>query len=248
MSSLLLWKEFASNTRETFHQLWKESAFTDVTLATEDGQQVAAHRLILSSCSQLFKDILAPGTEARMVVYLKDIRTKDLQNVLKFMYTGECEVAEEDLDDFLTTGRDLKLKGLLDPMVINDDKAFNKLNFKTENTKPQDALEHNTVPSEQSMKITNNQVEEVSNQSLFTTSVNPKKTTVNSESYVASFNWTYMDGKYMCNQCTYKAPNQGKVAIHIQAKHEGVRYSCDKCDYKSTHQNHMTMHKRRKHE
>ena len=92
MSSLLLWKEFASNTRETFHQLWKESAFTDVTLATEDGQQVAAHRIILSSCSQLFKDILAPGTEARMVVYLKDIRAKDLQNVLKFMYTGECEM------------------------------------------------------------------------------------------------------------------------------------------------------------
>ena len=157
---------------------------------------------------------------------------------------GECEVAEEDLDDFLRTGRDLKMKGLLDPLVKEDDKPIQ--DFSSENTQPQAEQEQNTVPSEQNMAFSFNQEEDVKQNFFTTTSANPTKTTVKSENHVANFN-LQGDGKYQCNQCSYKAPKQGQVAIHIQAKHEGARYSCDKCDYKSTHQNHMTMHKRRKH-
>ena len=49
---LLSWNDFAANAPNTFRNLWTDQDFTDVTLATEDNQQIRKHKVILSSCSQ----------------------------------------------------------------------------------------------------------------------------------------------------------------------------------------------------
>ena len=48
------------------------------------------------------------------IVILRDITEDDLNSILKFMYNGEVQVAEEHLKDFLKTAETLQVKGLAD--------------------------------------------------------------------------------------------------------------------------------------
>ena len=53
----LKWNEFETNIRESFRELRDERSYFDVTLATNDGQLIKAHRMILSVGSKFFHEI-----------------------------------------------------------------------------------------------------------------------------------------------------------------------------------------------
>ncbi len=46
------------------------------------------------------------------LLYLKDVRYKDLESVLSFMYHGEVNVAQDQLNSFLLVAEELQVKGL----------------------------------------------------------------------------------------------------------------------------------------
>jgi hypothetical protein len=54
----LKWNEFETNIRESFRELREDRNYFDVTLATDDGQQIQAHKIILSAGSKFFNEIL----------------------------------------------------------------------------------------------------------------------------------------------------------------------------------------------
>ena len=54
----LSWNDFEHCTRNSFRELINEHEFADVTLVSNDDKQVKAHKVILSSCSPVFKNIL----------------------------------------------------------------------------------------------------------------------------------------------------------------------------------------------
>ena len=54
----LKWSDFQSSLSQSFSVLREESDFYDVTLVSEDLQQMSAHRVVLSACSDFFKSIL----------------------------------------------------------------------------------------------------------------------------------------------------------------------------------------------
>ena len=86
--------------------------FADVTLACGDGQKVMAHKVFLSSCSPLFKDILLENNHQHPIIYLKGIKYIHLKSLVKFIYSGEVDVKNESLADFLETADDLQIGGL----------------------------------------------------------------------------------------------------------------------------------------
>ena len=45
-------------------------------------------------------------------IYLRGVRHEDIKNILEFMYLGMVNVAQEDLDSFLSVAQDLCIKGL----------------------------------------------------------------------------------------------------------------------------------------
>ena len=96
----------------TFQKLFGDSECTDVTLATEDDGQIRAHKIILISCSSLFKRILQKNPHPNPIIYLKDIKLQHLECILKYVYQGKCEIPQEDLYSFLITGKDLQIEGL----------------------------------------------------------------------------------------------------------------------------------------
>merc|ERR1719474_60182 len=107
----LKWNDFETNVSVAFRELRDDRDFFDVTLACED-EQIQAHKVILSACSPFFKNLLRRNPHQHPLLYLKGISFKDIQSVLNFMYHGEANIAQDDLNNFLSVAEELKVKGL----------------------------------------------------------------------------------------------------------------------------------------
>jgi len=107
----LRWNDFESNISGAFRELRDDKDFFDVTLIC-DNEQIQAHKVILSACSTFFRNVLRSNPHQHPLFYLKGVRFSDLQAVLNFMYHGEVNVAQEELNSFLAVAEDLKVKGL----------------------------------------------------------------------------------------------------------------------------------------
>merc|ERR1719430_1900376 len=108
----LRWNDFESNISSAFKDLKDNNEFFDLTLACEDDEQIQAHKVILAACSPFFRNILRRHTHQHPLLYLKGVRFTDLQSVLSFMYNGEVNVAQEELNSFLAVAEELRVKGL----------------------------------------------------------------------------------------------------------------------------------------
>jgi len=116
----LRWNDFETNISVAFRELREEKDFFDVTLACDDSQ-VQAHKVILSACSPFFRHILRKNPHQHPLLYLKGVKYKELLCVLNFMYMGEVNVAQEELNSFLAVAEDLRVKGLTQDNNQNSD-------------------------------------------------------------------------------------------------------------------------------
>jgi len=107
----LRWNDFERNISAAFKDIREDREFFDVTIACED-EQLQAHKVILSACSPFFKKILRRNQHQNPLLYLKGVSHKDMESVLNFMYYGEVNVAQDDLNSFLQVAEDLRIKGL----------------------------------------------------------------------------------------------------------------------------------------
>ena len=110
----LTWTDFGVNLFTALSLHRNESEFYDVTLVSDDMHRLSAHKLILSACSEYFKTILSSIKEySHPVICLDGVSYNDLSSALDYMYNGEVQIEQDNLDNFLTTARKLKLNGLL---------------------------------------------------------------------------------------------------------------------------------------
>lgn len=114
----LRWNDFAENVSGAFKDLRAESDFFDVTLACSDSgaRTLQAHKVILSACSNFFKTTFRQQMNANKhpnpYIYLRGVTYSDLVSILDFIYNGEVNVAQEDLNSFLAVAEELQIKGL----------------------------------------------------------------------------------------------------------------------------------------
>jgi len=113
---LLKWNDFDKNLSEGLRSLKTENTFCDVTLACEE-VQLEAHRVVLSVCSDFFRNVLTRSEHHHPYLFLKGVRMADMETILHFMYHGEANVALEDLESFLAAANELQIKGLTAPSV-----------------------------------------------------------------------------------------------------------------------------------
>ena len=107
----LKWNEFEANIGVAFRELRDNKDFFDVTLACED-EQLQAHKVILSACSPFFRMVLRRNPHAHPLLYLRGVGPTNLKAILDFMYHGEVNVLQENLNSFLAVAEELKVKGL----------------------------------------------------------------------------------------------------------------------------------------
>jgi len=121
----LRWNDFESNISFAFRELRNDKDFFDVTLACDD-EQIQAHKVILSACSPFFRNVLRRNPHQHPLLYLKGVKYTDLQSVLNFMYHGEVNVAQEELNSFLAVAEDLRVKGLTQNQAASSNSNSNK--------------------------------------------------------------------------------------------------------------------------
>jgi hypothetical protein len=111
----LKWKNHQLNLVDVFEDLWEKEAFVDLTLSCPGGKNFSAHRIVLSACSLYFRELLLDPTlqsSKHPVVFLRDVRSEELEALLRFMYRGHIDVMHEDLGPLLKLAHALQIKGL----------------------------------------------------------------------------------------------------------------------------------------
>ena len=108
----LKWSDFQQNIGASYQQIRTSEEFSDVTLVAEDGQQIEAHRIVLAACSQFFSTVIRGNKYTHPIIYMRGLRAKDLLAIVDFIYYGEANIQQENLEKFLALGEELKLKGL----------------------------------------------------------------------------------------------------------------------------------------
>ena len=108
----LQWKDFKENISSAFGDLRQDKELTDVTLVSEDGQQVEAHKVVLVASSPFFLNILKKNKHPHPLIYIRGVRPENLMTMVDFFYHGEAKVYQENLDSFLVLAEELQLNGL----------------------------------------------------------------------------------------------------------------------------------------
>ena len=231
----LVWNDFGRNAERTIRSLADDSVFTDVTLISEDRRRIKAHKVVLSSCSEFFKDILVETSQEHPLLFLKGIYHSELQAIIQFIYKGATEVAQEDLDKFMKAAADLQIEGLQERETVVEDnhKNIDKIqNLKT-NNEYYDLEDENAYHKQET------------NYPVYDVEVYQEPTD-SSEFKIRNFE-RKEDGYYSCDECEYKTNKSNNLKRHKLGKHQGVKFKCDKCSCEFSQQGHLQTHIKSKH-
>ena len=69
------------------------------------------------------------------MIYMKGLKEKDLVAIVDFIYNGETNIFEDDLDEFLALAEELQLKGLAGYKDLTED-SEKKIDSKSNNQRP----------------------------------------------------------------------------------------------------------------
>ncbi|XP_030761600.1 zinc finger and BTB domain-containing protein 11-like isoform X2 [Sitophilus oryzae] len=115
----LKWNNFQANITSQFEALRFSEDFTDVTIAC-DGQQLQAHKVVLSACSPYFKELFKANPCSHPIIFMRDVEARHIIALMEFMYVGEVNVSQTHLSTFLKTAESLKIRGLTDTSSESD--------------------------------------------------------------------------------------------------------------------------------
>merc|ERR1712179_99391 len=85
---------------------------TNVTLVTDGGDMIKAHKVILSAFSPFFKKLLVNNKTENPMLYLRGVKYEFLRAILDFIYFGQARVEREQVSHFMELAGDLEIKGL----------------------------------------------------------------------------------------------------------------------------------------
>ena len=232
----LKWNDFKDNVGSAFGSMREDQDFADITLACEDGQQLSVHRVILAASSPFFFKLLRKNKQQQQLVYMRGMRFEELVSVIDFLYYGEANIFQDNLDGFLSIAEELQLKGLTgENTAIKDEenlKSPQNSNVKYKKTPKLNGLENYTEKNMTSSEAKEIFISEgaiaIPSQMI---SSNISELDEQIKSMMVS-GQTQMGKRLakMCRVCGKEGSYQN-IKDHIEANHiEGVSHPCDLCD------------------
>ena len=256
----LKWKNFQSNVSKSFQTLRYEEDYSDVTLMGDDFQPLKAHKVVLSSCSEYLKNVLFHTRKysPHPVLCMEGLSKHDLTNILDYIYNGEIQLYQEELDRFMTIARRFKLDGLIRPGTEIDEKPWdiplqNELGSIAElNTVSYITSERETEPSTGSHKPwdipTQHEIEPNSEPNIVSDIISetkPKPDTVSHKQEIVllpsehkhklnekleEYFTLEITGMYTCNVCPKVAKHKSHMKEHVETHVDGLKFQCKLCD------------------
>merc|ERR1719482_278278 len=80
----------------------------------------------MSAASPFFQKILKRNPHSHPLIYLRGTAKKDFQSLLDFIYSGETQVLQEELENFMALASSLEVKGLVGEVLGTDDDSLIK--------------------------------------------------------------------------------------------------------------------------
>ena len=222
----LKWNNFEANVSKSWCHLRNEDYLHDVTVVCDDNKQISAHKLVLSACSEFFKTLFKNYKHQALLICLEGISSNELQCILDYMYNGETNIFQEDLDRFLANARRFKIMGMLQkeesdtecdiPTASEDrDVDFDSYEMKTpmhKNTSWATSLKDDNVS-----KI-NRQVDELIE--------------------------TLPDGSYKCTLCgRERKESRRDMRYHAETHLDGFSFDCQLCGKTFRSRNSIKSHR-----
>jgi len=240
----LKWNDFQDNTNSAFGSLRNDHDFSDVTLACEDGQQVEAHKVILAASSPFFQTLLRRNKHPHPLIYMRGVKSEDLVAIVDFLYYGEANVYQENIDSFLTIAEELNLKGL----TGNGDKNEHEdaiINMSEKKRKPLPTVPKvESIPNDENVtgldnfyrapsKLTDTTVA-VQNQTITSVNITDVQGLDDMVKSMMTKSQTMLpNGHQKADICTVcgKEGKGSAIKDHIEANHlEGVSIPCNYCE------------------
>ena len=230
----LKWNDFQTNVSNTFRKLRKSEHFYDVTLVSDDQQQVSAHKVVLSSSSEYFKTILTSNTHSHPMLCLSGVNKGDLENILNFIYNGEIQIYQDNLDQFLDIAQRFRLEGLMQ----GQGKEECTFNNDTELSEENDYLiaVQKTEIKEKKEKTSNERTVSINSQIL--NYENIEELDQNIEAMIEK----QPDGNYSCRTCGKTSNKISNMKAHAEVHFDGLSFPCQFCDKSFRSRNSFRMH------
>ena len=233
----LKWNEFQENLNSSFGGFRNDQDFADVTLVCEDGAQIETHKVVLASSSPFFMEMLKKRKHPHPMIYMKGVKGEYLLAMVDFLYFGEANVNQENLDVFLSLAEELRLKGLTESRAEPNTEALktkaseqeryveirNRVDRTISNV-PTPLKEykniHETNAEHSSTALVSLEAHQLDEQIKSMMTRTEKKMTSGNTSKAV----------FACNQCGKEGQWQN-IKTHIEANHiaSNLSYSCDIC-------------------
>ena len=211
--------DFNIHSMQTFQNLFKDDDLSDVTLVCEDNKQIKAHKVILSAGSQFFRDVFLQHPVA--LLYLR-LEYEHLVSLVRFIYLGQCEVEQRDIESFLLIAKELKVGGLCDE---NEKEIHKGENYVEKHELYEDICDFQ-IPLEDSFE---------DNSKLKAFSANDKEFEDKNIDFKEKFNFETvlndsdeLKSRYICPMCKQNFEHLATLKIHMEDNHQEPESKSDK--------------------
>ena len=223
------WNDFETNVSKSFVNLRTETQLFDVTLVGQDQKKVSAHRLVLSACSDFFKNIFYSNSHSHPLLYLDGVDSSEVNLMLDYIYHGEVQIHQEHINRFLDVANKFKLEGLIgaetkveDSTSINTD---NKNQYDEEDDLIQiESLIENVTKQDYAPKAKKERsVRVIQDPSQMIDASNMDVNQMYQELIVKE------DGNLRCTVCGKTMANKANMERHVEIHMTGLCYDCKYC-------------------
>ena len=263
----LSWHSYSDHLTDMLREMMASREFADVTLVTDDKQQIRAHRSVLSACSPVFKNILQiDSNNPNPIIYLRGIQHSEMESIMQFIYLGETRLSGERASEFLAVSKELDIKELSSNVEMNyptvkveeevEEESERENNEDHANNIAEDVSEDHLVSNEDSSnaKPKKQKAKKAAKQHV-KAEENVKfqcqdcgKIFNKRQSLWQHTKTNHGGKKHACDKCDYQASTQQHLTVHTQSMHDGVKYPCDQCGKQFTQKSHMKIHMQSFHE
>ena len=250
----LKWNDYQSNWNQSLSRLRNDKESADITLISEDKVKFSAHKILLISCSKIFKFILQGNFHTNPLVYLSGVSSINLGLLLDYIYHGEVNIFQEQLDSFLESAQKLEIEGLLgdntdreqqDTLCQNDKIS----DFQEQNARNISDHDHQSADENKILaKVVENDIRKRHyNRVSSTTQVARFDVgSMTAEEIEMKKNELYQktNGAWSCMACSYKSSfTRSDIRKHVETHLEGLCYTCTMCNKEFRSKDSLNTHK-----
>ena len=236
----LKWNDFQTTVSQSFSLLRMEEDFFDVTLVSNDNLQLKAHKLVLSASSNFFKSILQSNQHSHPLLYLHGIDSSNLEFILDYIYQGEVQIYQNQLDPFLAVAKILSISGL--SMESTDEVKQEEHTLNTSTITESDFMGEEITDS------TNKVIQALDEKSRNIRS-NPLylQDGIEIQQKIKDMIEKSLDGSLNCSVCGKTGKKYSNMKNHVEIHVEGLSYPCQSCNHTFRSKDSLRNHLYRSH-